>query len=247
MKKRIIIGPVIVLILWFGITSFHLVNPLLLPSPKDVFSEFFKMIASGNIFPDLVRTIFRTFSGFIIACGIGIPIGLVMGYSRNICDSLEFLVDFFRSIPSTALFPLFMLAFGLGDNAKIANVVFACTFVMIINSIYGVKNSNKTRILVAKIQRLTKKDIFVKVIFPEALPEIVGGMRVALSIALIIVVVTEMFIGTKLGLGKRIYNAHLMFRISEMYSVIFIAGLLGYGLNKFFVFLERKVVHWAGK
>ena len=83
------------------------------------------------------------------------------------------------------------------------------------------------------------------IIFPEALPQIFSGMRIAVSLSLVIVIVTEMFIGTNFGLGVRIINAQLIYKIPEMYSVIFLTGLFGFLMNKTLVSVEKNVVHWT--
>jgi NitT/TauT family transport system permease protein len=88
---------------------------------------------------------------------------------------------------------------------------------------------------------------FTKVILPETLPQVFVGLRTAVSIALILVVVTEMFIGTTLGLGYRIYNDQLMYKTSEMYALILLVGIIGYVLNQCFALAEKKLVHWGGK
>ncbi|MBW1848380.1 MAG: ABC transporter permease subunit [Deltaproteobacteria bacterium] len=89
--------------------------------------------------------------------------------------------------------------------------------------------------------------IMVKVVLPESLPQIAAGMRLALSLSLIIIVVLEMFIGTTKGLGYLIYNAHMTYQITDMYAFIVMAGLIGYFINQGFVKIEDKVIHWAGR
>jgi len=81
---------------------------------------------------------------------------------------------------------------------------------------------------------------------PDALPGIMIGFRTGISLALIVVIVSEMFLGTKQGLGQVIYNSSLLYETPKMYAAIFYTGAIGYGLNKFFVVFERKVVHWKG-
>lgn len=247
MKKRTFIGPLCILLIWFILSQFRIVNPLFLPSPIAVCKNLIISIISGNIIPDILFTFYRMFIGFCISAIIGIPLGLIMGYSQKIYDSLEFLVDFFRSIPALVLFPLFLLFLGIGDGAKIGVVVFACALVILINTMYGVKNANKTRLMAAKTMGTKNFDMFRRIMFWEALPSISTGLRISLSMALLVVVVTEMFLGTEVGLGQRIYNAHLIYRIPDMYASIILIGLLGYFLNKIYILGERRIVHWAGK
>jgi len=239
--------PVAIFVIWFLVSNLELISPLFLPSPQAVFLKIIQLFTTTEILLDIASTLYRAFLGFIIACLIGIPLGLLMGYSNKIYLSFEFVVEFFRSIPATALFPLFLLFFGIGSQSKIAITAWAAGLVLIINSMYGVHLGKELRIKAAKTMKVKGFTLFQKIVFPEALPQIFSGMRIAISLSLIIVVVTEMFIGTNFGLGRRIIDAQLVYRISEMYAVIIIAGISGYLINKGFIFGEKKIVHWRGK
>jgi len=240
-------GPLAVLVLWFAAGWLKLLNPLFVPPLPEVCSSMFRMIVGGALLADLANTAWRTFLGFSLATLIGVPLGLLLGSKQKLYEASSVLVDFFRSVPGTALFPLFLLFFGIGDNAKIANAVFACALIILVNTIYGVRNANKTRILAARTMGAGPARVFFRVVLPNALPEIVGGLRIAVSIALIVIVVTEMFVGTASGLGKRIFHAHQLFQIPEMYAAILVTGLFGYGLNLLLLVLERRLIHWAGR
>jgi NitT/TauT family transport system permease protein len=247
MKKEIFLGPVIAVILWQLLTMFKVIDVFFIPTPVAVVKEMVNLVLNGKIALDILVTLYRMLAGFAISILIGIPIGLLMGYSEWISNSLEFIVDFLRSIPGTALIPLFMFFFGIGDKSKIAMGAFASCLVIIINSMYGVSHGNKTRRMVAQTIRVNQLQMFTKVIFPDALPEIFIGLRVGLSMTLVLVVVSEMFLGTTVGLGHRIYDAQLLYRVEEMYSTIILAGILGYTLNKLFVLFEKRIVHWTGR
>jgi len=170
-----------------------------------------------------------------------------MGYYSKIYSAFEIIIDFFRSLPALAIFPLLMFFFGIGDISKVATTAFSCSLVVVINSIYGVKNSKKTRQIVAYLMEANPREVFLKVILMDALPQISIGMRTGLSLAVVVLIATEMFMGTNWGIGHRIFEAQLTYRVPEMYASIIIAGLLGYTLNKGFVAIERKIVHWSGK
>lgn len=233
----------ILLCVWELISYFSLVSPLFLASPYDV------LVHMGDITlaNDIVHTLYRVLIGFGIAAVIGVPLGLLMGYSSKIYNALEFTVEFFRGIPTTALFPLFLLIFGIGDEAKFAVTAWGAGLVILINSMYGVHLGKELRVRVAKTMKVSGFDLFKKVIFPEALPQIFSGFRVAVSLSLIIVIVTEMFIGTDVGLGKRIIDAQLVYQTADMYAAILITGLIGFILNKLMMLVENKIVHWKGK
>ncbi len=246
-EREAFVGPLALLLIWYLISTFQWVNPFFLPTPWNVFLELKGLLFSQGVYPHLGKTLYRMFSGYLLAILLGIPLGIVVGYWERAYNSLEFLIEFFRGFPATSLFPLFMLAFGIGDAAKIAIVIFSCSLVITINTLYGVRNSSKTRQMVAETMKASKTYIFSRVILPDALPYITAGLRTALSLTLIIVVILEMFIGTDKGLGHLIYNAHMTYQIPQMYATIVITGLIGYGMNKGFIKLEEEIIHWGGR
>ena len=192
-------------------------------------------------------TVFRTGVAFSIAAGIGIVIGIPLGIWSILYDSFEVVIDFFRSMPSPALIPLAMLLFGLGDLSRIAVAAFTCSLINAIQAAYAVKSIPRFRILGARMSGAKGVFLFSHVLIPSVLPDLVAGWRITLSLSLIIVVVSEMFIGTRVGLGMRIYDFHLMFRSAEMYATIFVVGTIGYSLNKIVEVAEQHFVHWTGK
>ncbi|UCD71780.1 MAG: AMP-binding protein [Syntrophobacterales bacterium] len=241
------LGPLILLVLWFLVTVTKAVDPFFLPSPVKVGRQMVELLSATSTYEHLLKTLYRMMAGYSLAVAIGIPLGIVLGYWEKIYESVEFIIDFFRSFPATAMFPLFMLAFSIGDGSKIALVVFGCSLLILVNTTYEVHGCSRTRKMVAETMKASEAYIMAKVVLPEALPQISAGLRLALSLSLIIIVVLEMFIGTKRGLGFLIYNAHMTYQIADMYGFIVMAGLIGYFINQGFVKLENKVIHWAGK
>lgn len=247
MKHQVVYGPIAVVAVWYVVWFAGLINPLFLPAPHQVFGMLGKMALQIVVWQDAISTLGRIIISVFLSAIIGIPVGLFIGYYDWADKSSELTIDFFRSLPALALFPLFLLVFGIGDSAKVATAVFASTLVIVLNTRYGVKQSPQNRRIVAKIIGATKLEIFLRVVFFDALPQIFVGLRTAISLAVIVIVVTEMFIGTSFGLGHRIYESQLMYRVAEMYATIIITGLLGYALNKAIVVIENHVVHWSGR
>ncbi len=239
--------PLLLALVWVTLTSTKFVSPLFLPTLPDVGRAFGVALTDGTLLVDASVTLGRMVAGFSIAILIGTPVGLLMGTSKKIYEAVEFVVDFFRSIPTTALFPLFLLTFGIGDTAKIAVVAWGTGLIVIVNAMHGVHQAKELRLRAARVMNVKGFDLFRRVVFPEALPQLMTGYRVALSLALVIVVVTEMFIGTVHGLGHRIIDAQLVYRTADMYMAIFVTGWIGFGLNKGLGILERRFVHWQGK
>jgi long-chain acyl-CoA synthetase len=241
------IGPLALLAVWFAVTLTKVVDPFFLPSPVKVGTHLAELLATPSTYGHLLSTFYRMLVGYLLAVAIGVPLGVALGYWENIYESIEFIIDFFRSFPATAVFPLFMLAFGVGDGSKIALVVFGSSLLILVNTTYGVHGSSRIRRMVAETMKASETYILTRVVLPEALPQISAGLRLALSLSLIIVVVLEMFIGTEKGLGHLIYNTHMTYQIADMYAYIILAGVIGYLLNQGYVKLEAKVIHWAGK
>jgi len=240
-------GPVFLYLLWSTAVSAKWVSATLLPSPSTTIMYMFHVFATGSIFPDLWATVARTFYAFVGASLIGVPLGVALGSSPPIYKSVEFLIDFFRSTPSSALIPLFMLIFGITDVNKIAIAAFAAILVIIFNSAYGVMNAKKTRVMAAQTMGISRFHIFKDVLLMESLPQTFIGLRTGISLALVIVIVAEMFIGSENGLGHRIIDAQQVFNIKDMYSSILVTGALGYFLNLIFMVIERRLIHWGGK
>ncbi len=233
--------------LWWLAVLLRLADPVLLPSPLETFNDTAKSFTQGPLLHDLWRTVTRTVLSFLVACGIGVPLGLLLGAKESIYRAVEFVVDFFRSTPASALFPLFLILFGVGEGTKIAVAAFGAALVILFNAAYGVMNARRTRLLAARVMGASPLRVVFDVMLWEAMPQILVGMRSGVSLALVIVVVAEMFIGSTDGLGQRVIVAQSLFESGLMYGVIFVAGALGYLLNLTFLLLEKRFIHWAGK
>lgn len=242
-----VFGSVLILILWMLASHLHWVSKIFLPTPWEVVRAFGVGIQDGTLLSDVEFTTIRFLIAFLLAVGIGTPIGLLMGSIKRVYYALQFLVEFFRSIPTTALFPLFILFFGIGDFSKVAVATWGAGLIVIVNTMHGVHQVKQLRLLVAQNLKLTRLQTFWHVIFPDALPSIVSGYRIALSITLVIVVVTEMFIGSRNGIGLRIMNAQLVYNTADMFAAILTVGLFGFLVNKLVQVAEEKLVHWKGK
>ena len=247
MKKYNIIGPILLILVWAVASQLQLFDKFFLPDPFTVIKKLIELIGSGAILGDLFSTLGRVILSFIIALVVGLPLGLFLGRSEKIYRSVEFIIDFFRSTPATALFPLFLLIFGITDKSKIAVAAFASMLIIIFNTAYGVMHAKKSRVLAAQIMGATKAQIFRWILFWESLPQTFIGLRSAISLSLVVIIVTEMFIGTNSGLGRKIIDSQITYEISTMYAVILLTGILGYLLNLLFLAVEKRVLHWSGK
>jgi ABC-type nitrate/sulfonate/bicarbonate transport system permease component len=242
-----LLGPLLMLALWQLMISAQWVKPVLLPPPAQTLAHLGEVLASGAILPDLWATLMRTLASFGIAVLLGVPLGILLGASEGAYRSVEFVIDFFRSTPSSALIPLFMLIFGITDLNKIAIASFGAMLIVLFNSAYGVMHARKTRVMAAQVMGVSRWHVFADVMLMESLAQTFIGLRSAVSMALVIVIVAEMFIGSESGLGHRIIDAQQVFNVKDMYTSIIVTGALGYLLNLGFLLIEKKLVHWSGK
>lgn len=242
-----LLGAVVFVVLWWIVGLLELVNPVLLPSPFATFGQLFGAFVNGSLAVDFGATVVRTAEAFLIAAVVGVMGGVALGSSERTYRSVEFLIDFFRSTPASALIPLFILFFGITDLNKVAIAAFTAMLSILFNSAYGVMNAKKSRILAARAMGASRFQVFKDVLFWESLPQTFVGLRTGISLALVIVIVAEMFIGTEQGLGQRIIDSQQVLDVTDMYASILLAGILGYALNVLFLLVEKRVVHWSGR
>src|SRR5258705_4147430 len=153
---------------------------------------------------DFAVTVKRTLQAFAISAALGVPLGVLLGSTERAYRRVEFLIDFFRSTPSSALIPLFLLIFGVSDVNKIAIAAFGAVLIVLFNSAYGVMNARKQRVMAAKVMGASRWQIFKDVLIWESLQPTFVGLRSPVSIALVISILAEMFIGSGHRLCHRI-------------------------------------------
>ena len=242
-----LVGPLALLLVWDLVVRAGWIKAILLPTPWSTLAALGSGLAGGALLTDFLVTVWRTLEAFALAAVVGVPLGVLLGSSERAYRSVEFLIDFFRSTPSSALIPLFLLIFGVSDTNKVAIAAFGALLIVLFNSAYGVINARKQRVMAAQVMGASGWQIFKDVLIWESLQATFVGLRSAVSMALVIVIVAEMFIGSDSGLGHRIIDAQQVLNVRSMYAAILAAGGLGYALNVAFLLLERRIVHWSGR
>lgn len=233
--------------IWWSITSLKLINPLFIPRFGSFLKSIWVTLLTESFYFDVIKTVYRALIGLLLSGIVGIPLGLVFGRTLKLYRFFEWPVDFLRSVPSSALFPLFILFFGIGDMSKAGVVFYGCSLILLVNAAYGAKPSREKqdRVNMLISFRATEYQILRFAVLMDALPHIMAGLRISVSLSFVLVIVTEMFLGATSGLGRRIYDAYLSYNISEMYAVIVLLGFLGYLANRIVVRLEAKIVFWS--
>jgi sulfonate transport system permease protein len=242
-----LVGPVILVIIWDLVVRIGWIKAILLPPPADTLLTLINGMMGNALLPHFLVTLERTLLAFAMATVVGMPLGIALGSNERAYRSVEFVIDFFRSTPSSALIPLFLLIFGISDVNKVAIAAFGAFLIVVFNCAYGVINARKQRVAAAKVMGASNWQIFKDVLFWESLQPAFVGLRSAISMTLVIVVVAEMFIGSESGLGHKIIDAQQVMNVKTMYAAIMAAGILGYALNVLFLAIERRIVHWSGR
>ena len=232
---------------WEGALALKLVSPAALAHPGEVVRALPKVLSiSGNL-PDVWSTISRSALAFAISVPIGLVVGFLIFFGGGARQPAEFLLDFLRSIPATALVPVFLIIYGIGDTTKIAVGAFSSSLVICLATLAGLHGRSSTRLGVARTLGLTGVKRMVLLDLPEAAPHLFLGMRTGISLALILVVVREMLIGSNRGLGKVIADMRYTDDTPRLYAAIVVAGAIGYFYNALVAFAEQRLVHWRGR
>ena len=216
---------------------------LYLPPITAVLHALGQLAFGGSVAAHLWMTVERFVMGYLIAAAIGVTFGIALGYFRALHNLLGMVIEFLRPMPSVAIIPVAILMLGIGDAMIVAVTVYASVWSILINTIDGVRHIENTLVDTGRTFGLGRWRILWQIILPGASPYIVTGLRIALSIALILVTTAEMIAGSK-GMGFFILDEERSMNSSNMYAGIIIVAALGYALNRLFLGVEARAMKW---
>lgn len=246
-NRRVPIGTLIILfaflVLWSGISRFGIVPAYVLASPSSFLGSLIEVVRSGVLFRHALASLERVLVGFAIATLVAVPTGIAMGWSPSTGRSLNPIVEALRPVSSFAYLPIGMMVFGLGFTLNAFVVYIASFFPILINTVQGVRGTEKRMLEFAKLQGARPKSILFKVVLPSALPSILTGLRVGMGVAWMSIIASEM-IGAKSGLGFLIYNAAWQMEMGLILVGVMAIAVIGFTLNKLFMLVERRVLGW---
>jgi ABC-type nitrate/sulfonate/bicarbonate transport system permease component len=192
---------------------------------------------------DVLPSLQRLAMGYVIAVVAAVAIGIPLGLSRVARRATSPIVEFLRAIPPPALLPFAVVVLGVGNAGKVFLIAFVCMWPVLLNTIDGVTGIDPTLNETARSYGIRGRERLRSIVLPAAAPQIFAGMRTSLSLALILMVISEMVASTN-GIGFFVLQSQRSFAIPEMWSGILLLGLLGYALNVAFVLVERRVLAW---
>ncbi|MES2712449.1 MAG: ABC transporter permease [Pseudomonadota bacterium] len=220
-----------------------LIRRALLPPPSVIGIALWDLLASGEFAEPLFATLRLVFAGFVIGSALGIVTGVAMGWWIAAYRLLEPLVELLRPIPKAALVPALMLFLGIGEAMKITSVALAVFFPVLVNTLQGVRGVDRVMLDAGRTHGWGTAHVLVHLVLPAALPFILAGMRMALGLALVLAVLSEMLSGQG-GLGFLILDMQRSFQVRLMYAWLVILAVVGLALNTLFLVAERRVLHW---
>ncbi|MCK9794077.1 ABC transporter permease [Isoptericola sp. 4D.3] len=234
---------VVFLLVWEAAPRSGLADPVFLPPFSTVAATFVGLLADGTIGTQVGTSLARAGAGFAVAVLVAIPLGLVVGWYARAAAYLSPFFELFRNTAALALLPVFILVLGIGETSKVAIVVYACFFPLLLSTITGVRTVDPLLVRSARSLGLGSPALFVKVVLPSAVPTVFTGIRMAATSSILVLIAAEM-VGAKAGLGYYITYTQFNFQIPEMYAGIVTIALVGVAVNAGLVLLERRLMRW---
>ena len=238
-----VLSPLLLLAIWEFGARIGWIDIRFFPAPSAIFAEATHMIASGELWTHLSISLERIAIGYCVGAAPGVVVGLAMGLFGPIRAAIQPLVDATFPIPKIAILPLFIMVFGLGEESKYAIIATAVIYLVLINTVAGVRNIENIYLDVCKNFGASKWMMFVDVALPGSLPLIVAGLKLGMGVALLVIVSAE-FVGARSGIGYLIWTSWQVFQVEKMYVGLLVSALIGFGSAILLNYLERAVIPW---
>ncbi|PYM12622.1 MAG: taurine ABC transporter permease [Candidatus Rokuibacteriota bacterium] len=238
-----IFSPLVVLIAWEVVVRANLVDARFFPAPTSIVGTFWALIRSGDLASAVGVSLTRIGAGFLMGAVPALVLGLGLGLSRMVRAFANPIIYALYPVPKVAILPLVMLIFGLGEMSKYVIIAIAVFFLVLVNTIAGVVQIDPIYFDVARNFNASRRDFYLGVVLRGALPAIFTGLKLAMGVALIVLVTAE-FVGARSGIGVMIYESWQVFAIERLFVGLVVVSFLGYVLSLLLDELERLVIPW---
>jgi len=232
-----------VLVAWEAAARSGLWSPLLFPSLGRIGGELAAFLSKPESLGEAWVSLARALGGFALAAAVGILLGIVMGRSRFVAALLDPLFSGTYAVPKLALFPIFIFVFGIGSLSKVALVFLECLYPIVIMTYAGARDVHEKLLWSARNMGASRAAILRRVVIPATAPFIFAGFRVAVPVAMIVVVITEM-VSSADGLGYQVIYALSSLKTDRMLAIVVVIAVLGYALDKAVVLLRDRLIYW---
>jgi NitT/TauT family transport system permease protein len=237
---------ILMLLVWELAPRTGIIDPVFVPAFSTVLNALKDLALSGELLTHTLISLKRALIGFGIAVGVAIPVGFLVGWFKNFEKFVDPGLQALRQLPTLALFPVFILLFGIGEVSKVAIICKACFWPVFLNTVSGVAQLDPLLVKSARSMGVSRFGMFKKVVLPATIPSIFSGLRLSGSTALLILVAAEMM-GANAGLGYLIFSTESRFEIPSMYAAILAMTILGIIVNYGLTTLERRASRWKEK
>lgn len=233
--------PVLLVVAWW-FASAHSTSTFF-PPLSAIWSAFVTQLTQGELLVDIGASLRNIVAGLFAAIIAGVVIGTVIGQSRLLRALLDPYLQFARALPQVVLVPIVIGAFGLNALPKIWTIGFACLWPVLLNTVDGIRAIDPEVRDFSRAYRISTSRELLKVVLPAALPQIMAGIRIALSVAVVLMVVSEIY-GSTEGLGYYIQYTTGLFQTQDTWMATLVVGVLGYLLSLLFLAVERRALRW---
>lgn len=238
-----IAGILILLGLWQLVTSYELISRVFLPGPAATFRSLERGIVEGALLPQTWATIERMLQGWLLASVVAIAIGSLIGVSSTARAYLQPTLEFLRPLPASAIIPVAIAVVGLSWKMVLFVVVFGSVWPTLLATVHGFAHVEPRLVEVSRLLQMSRLAFIFKIGLPNAVPDILAGMRLSLTVALILAVVGELLTG-ELGLGTAVLHASRQYRADDLYAGIILLGVIGLVSNYGLALADKRILAW---
>jgi sulfonate transport system permease protein len=228
---------------WQIVASFKLISPIFLPGPDRAFTALAHGFAASNLAAKLAGTIGHMLEGWLVASVLGVALGALIGSSRAMRAYVGPILEFLRPLPASAVIPLAIAIFGFSQAMAIGVIAFGAIWPMLLSTVHGFAAVEPRLYEVARALHLSRWQVIAKIALPSALPDILAGLRLSLTVALILAVVCEMIAGLD-GLGQWVLLAARSFHSPDLFAGVILLGAVGYVGALALNLAERRLLIW---
>ncbi|MGX9426528.1 MULTISPECIES: ABC transporter permease [Bradyrhizobium] len=238
-----VLTPIVLLGLWELAARFGLLDARFFPPPSAIVHQFAALVASGELGANVLASLKRLALGMLLGGVPALFLGLAMGISRPLRAAIDPLISATYPIPKSAILPLVLLIFGLGEMSKVVMVALGAFYPIIINTVVGVANIDKIYLDVGHNYRANRWQVFRTIALPGALPSIMAGVKLAVGMGLILIAISEM-VAANDGVGYMIWNAWQVLTVDTMYVGLLVIAVLGFLFSIVLDEIEHRLIPW---